>query len=447
MDSKRWKWRSGLSVVWKFLKQGRQSQKAKGKAQKAKVKQRQECQNEKEITLSELWTWNLELETLNSAIRNPRVLLVAGEASGDLHGGDLITALRRQVPTIEVFGVGGPALRAAGVQTLVDSEAIAGMGLVEARDKVGALIRTYRQLKQILRTNPPDLLIVIDFPEFNLRLAKVAKRVGVPVFYYISPQVWAWRKRRVYTIAKRVDRLAAVFPFEPAFYAAHGCTVDFVGHPLVDRVRPTRTREDTLWRHGLDPQHRTIVLLPGSRAQEVRYLLGPMLGAAKQLGKDYQFVLAAADTLNVEELRNRVRHTAIRAVQGDTYNLVHASDLAIVASGTATLETALLERPMVIVYRLAPFTYALARMIVRVPFIGMPNLIAERRVVPELIQRDVTPSRIAAEATRLLTDAQAYSVAQAGLREVRQRLGGGGAAERAATLVAEMLTSKMKNEE
>ena len=447
MDSKRWKWRSGLSVVWKFLKQGRQSQKAKGKAQKAKVKQRQECQNEKEITLSELWTWNLELETLNSAIRNPRVLLVAGEASGDLHGGDLITALRRQVPTIEVFGVGGPALRAAGVQTLVDSEAIAGMGLVEARDKVGALIRTYRQLKQILRTNPPDLLIVIDFPEFNLRLAKVAKRVGVPVFYYISPQVWAWRKRRVYTIAKRVDRLAAVFPFEPAFYAAHGCTVDFVGHPLVDRVRPTRTREDTLWRHGLDPQHRTIVLLPGSRAQEVRYLLGPMLGATEQLGNDYQFVLAAADTLDVEELRNRVRHTAIRVVQGDTYNLVYASDLALVASGTATLETALLERPMVIVYRLAPFTYALARMIVRVPFIGMPNLIAERRVVPELIQRDVTPSRIAAEATRLLTDAQAYSVAQAGLREVRQRLGGGGAAERAATLVAEMLTSKMKKEE
>ena len=257
----------------------------------------------------------------------------------------------------------------------------------------------------------------------------------MPVFYYISPQVWAWRKRRVYTIAKRVDRLAAVFPFEPAFYASHGCTVDFVGHPLVDRVHPTRSREDTLRRHGLDPQRRTIALLPGSRAQEVRYLLPPMLGAVALLGNDYQFVLAAADTLKSEELQQQVKPSAVQIIQGDTYNLIHASDLVFVASGTATLETALLERPMVIVYRLAPFTYALARFLVRVPFIGMPNLIAERRVVPELIQGEVTPTRIAAEATRLLTDAQAYSVAQEGLREVRRRLGGGGAAERVATLV------------
>ncbi len=374
--------------------------------------------------------------------RSAQVLLVAGEASGDLHGGDLVAALKRQDPSLKIFGVGGSALRAAGMQTLVDSATIAGMGLVEARDKVGALIRTYHQLKHILRTDPPDLLILIDFPEFNLRLAKVAKHAGVPVFYYISPQVWAWRKRRVYTIAKRVDRLAAVFPFEPAFYASHGCTVDFVGHPLVDRVHPTRSREDTLRQYGLDPQRRTIALLPGSRSQEVRLLLPPMLGAVALLGNDYQFVLAAADTLKSEELQQQVKPSAVQIIQGDTYNLIHASDLVFVASGTATLETALLERPMVIMYRLAPFTYALARFLVRVPFIGMPNLIVERRVVPELIQGEVTPTRIATEATRLLTDAQAYSVAQEGLREVRRRLGGGGAAERVATLVAEMLTHK-----
>lgn len=384
----------------------------------------------------------MKLRNPQSAVCNSRVLLVAGEASGDLHGGDLVSALKRQAPSTEVRGVGGPALRAAGMQTLVDSASIAGMGLVEARDKVGALIRTYRQLKQILQTDPPNLLLLIDFPEFNLRLAKIAKHVGVPVFYYISPQVWAWRKRRVYTIAKRVDRLAAVFPFEPAFYVSHGCTVDFVGHPLVDRVRPTRSREDTLYRHGLDPQRRTIALLPGSRSQEVRFLLAPMLGAASLLGNDYQFVLAAADTLKLEELQQRVKLSSVRVIQGDTYNLIHASDVALVASGTATLETALLERPMVIVYRLAPLTYALARLLVRVPFIGMPNLIAERRIVPELIQGEVTPTRIAAEAMRLLTDAQAYSVAQAGLREVHQRLGGGGAAERAAALVVEMLAKK-----
>jgi lipid-A-disaccharide synthase len=372
----------------------------------------------------------------------PRVLLVAGEASGDLHGGDLVAALKRQVPGIEVFGVGGPALRAAGMRTLVDSATIAGMGLVEARDKVGALIRTYRQLKHILQTRPPNLLILIDFPEFNFRLAKIAKRVGVPVFYYISPQVWAWRKRRVYTIAKRVDRLAAVFPFEPAFYAAHGCAVDFVGHPLVDRVRPTRSREETLQHYGLDPHRRMIALLPGSRSQEVHLLLGPMLGAVTLLGGAYQFVLAAADTLKADELRQQMKSASVPVIQGDTYNLVHASDLVLVASGTATLETALLERPMVIMYRLAPLTYTLARLLVRVPFIGMPNLIAERQVVPELIQGEVTPTRIAAEATRLLADAQAYSVAQEGLREVRQRLGGGGAAERTAELVVEVLTRK-----
>ena len=382
-----------------------------------------------------------------SLLPSLRVLLVAGEASGDLHGGDLVAALKRQISTINIFGVGGPALRSAGMDTIADSEAIAGMGLIEARDKVGALIRTYRQLKHILQTNAPDLLILIDFPEFNLRLAKVAKQAKVPVFYYISPQVWAWRKRRVYTIAKRVDRLAAVFPFEPPFYAAHGCTVDFVGHPLVDRVRPTRSREDTLRQYGLDPQRRTIALLPGSRAQEVRLLLEPMLGAARQLGEEYQYVVAAADTLNANELRQQIHPQTIRLVQGDTYNLVHASDLALVASGTATLETALLERPMVIMYRLAPLTYLLARLLIDVPFIGMPNLIAERRVVPELIQGAVTPSRIAAEASRLLTDAQAYSVAQDGLREVRRRLGGGGAADRAASLVVEMLNSKMKSKE
>lgn len=373
---------------------------------------------------------------------SPRVLLVAGEASGDAHGADLVRALKRQAPGVEVFGVGGQDLREAGMHTLVDTAAIAGMGLFEARDKLKALVRTYRQLTAILRTDPPDLLVLIDFPEFNLRLAKIAKRAGVRVFYYISPQVWAWRKRRVYTIARRVDRLAAVFPFEPAFYAAYGCAVDFVGHPLVDRVRPSRSRAETRQRYGLDPTRRIIALLPGSRAQEVRYLLDPLLEATTLLGDSYQFVLAVASTLNETDLKERVRQYKLPVVPGDTYNLLHAADLALVASGTATLETALLERPMVIVYRLASLTYTLARLIVRVPFIGMPNLIAERRVVPELLQREVTPARIATEARQLLENPQAYRLAQEGLREVRRRLGPGGAAERAATVALEMLEKK-----
>ena len=376
-----------------------------------------------------------------------RILLVAGEASGDAHGADLVQTLKQHAPPIEVFGVGGPALRAAGMQTLVDTATIAGMGLVEARDKVGNLLRTYRQLTAILRTQPPDLLILIDFPEFNLRLAKIAKQNGVRVFYYISPQVWAWRKRRVYTIAKRVDQLAVVFPFEQAFYAAHGCSAEFVGHPLVDRVRPTRSREETLRRYQLDPGRQTIALLPGSRSQELRYLLDPLLGTATALGKTYQFILPVASILDGAEieknlsrnLSNLLDLAAIRVVQDDTYNILHAADLAIVASGTATLETALLERPMVIVYRVASLTYTLARLFVDVPFIGMPNLIAERLVVPELLQTAVTPDRIAHEARQLLTNPQAYSVAQEGLREVRRRLGGGGAVERTATLILNML--------
>ena len=370
-----------------------------------------------------------------------RILLVAGEASGDLHGADLVSALKIHQPQIEVFGVGGPALRGVGMQILVDTATIAGMGLFEAADKIRAILHAYRELRALLRTDPPDLLVLIDFPEFNLRLAKIAKRVGVRVFYYISPQVWAWRKRRVYTIAKRVDLLAAVFPFEPDFYASHGCSVEFVGHPLVDRVRPTQPRDDTLQRYQLDPSRKTIVLLPGSRTQEVRYLLPPLLQATAALGDTYQFVLAVASTLDQQPLLAEVEaHSAsIQVVQGDTYNLVHAADLAIVASGTATLETALLERPMVIVYRMAPLTYALARLFVRVPYIGMPNLIAGRCVVPELIQSQVTAPNIAAAARQLLTDSHTYSVAQEGLREVRKRLGGPGAAKRAAGLIAQML--------
>ena len=373
-----------------------------------------------------------------------RILLVAGEDSGDAHGADVVSALRNRAPQLEVFGVGGQALRAAGMRTLVDSATIAGMGLFEARDKVGNLIRAYRRLSALLRSQPPDLLVLIDFPEFNLRVAKIAKQAGVPVFYYISPQVWAWRRRRVYTIAKRVNQLAVVFPFEPDFYAAHGCRVEFVGHPLVDRVRATRSRQDTLRHYQLDPDRPTIALLPGSRAQELRYLLPPLLGAATQLGPACQAVLALAPSLDraaveAQLTREQIGPTQVRVVQGDTYNLVHAADLAVVASGTATLETALLERPMVIVYRMAPLTYALARLFVDVPFIGMPNLIAERRVVPELIQSAVTPDRIVHEVRRLLDSRQAYSVAQHGLREVRRRLGDGGAAERTAGLILDML--------
>lgn len=373
-----------------------------------------------------------------------RVLLVAGEASGDLHGAGLVEVLQHQVPEVKIFGVGGTCLREAGMEILVDTAEIAGMGLVEAKDKLPALVRTYRLLKRILRSSPPDLLVLIDFPEFNLRLAKIAKHCGVQVFYYIGPQVWAWRRNRVRTIARWVDQLAVVFPFEPPWYARAGGVAEFVGHPLVDRTHPSRARTETLLGCGLDPAKQTVVLLPGSRSQEVLYLLPQLLHAAEILGAKYQFAVAVAPTLAVTEIKTLVNKAAVQVevVSGDTYNLIHAADLALVTSGTATLETALLGRPMVIVYRAALLTYVLARLLVRVPFIGMPNLIAGRRIVPELVQGEATGARIAAEAKRILDTPIVREEIIVALSEVRRQLGGGGAAARAATMVLRMLQDR-----
>jgi lipid-A-disaccharide synthase len=277
-----------------------------------------------------------------------------------------------------------------------------------------------------------------------MALAGVARRAGVPVLYYISPQVWAWRRGRVKKIARRVSRLAVVFPFEVPVYAGTGVRTDFVGHPLLDRVGPTRDRAATFAAHGFDPAKRLVALLPGSRHKEMQLLLPPMAEAAAALAArgDTQCALALADTLSDADIAVSMRGTplAVPVVRGDTYNLVHASDAVLVASGTATLETALLERPMVIVYRTAPLTYALARRLVSVPFIGMPNLIAGRAVVPELIQDDATADRMATEIARYLDDPAHAAATSAALAEVRHALGDGGAADRAAAIAAEMLT-------
>src|SRR5206468_1293770 len=273
--------------------------------------------------------------------RPRRLLLVAGEASGDLHGADLVRALRASVPELEVFGVGGERLREAGMETVADVGEVATMGL-KATGRLRALWHAYRTLARRLRADPPDLCVLIDFPEFNLRLARVAKRAGVPVLYYIGPQVWAWRRGRVRKIARRVDRLAVVFPFEPALYAGRLRGVEFVGHPLLDRVRVTRGRTETLRAHGLDPARRTVLLLPGSRPSEIDYLLPRLLDAVRLLGADQglQFPLALAHTLSGEELRRRIAAAAlnVRVIEGDTYNLIGAADVALVSSGTATLE-------------------------------------------------------------------------------------------------------------
>ena len=331
------------------------------------------------------------------------------------------------------------------MNTAIDIAEIATLGLVEVGEKGRALLRTYRMLRRELYERPPQLLVLIDFPEFNLALAAVAKRRGVPVFYYVSPQVWAWRRGRVRKILRRVDRLAVLFPFEPAVYG-YDPKVVFVGHPLLDSVRPTASRERTLARHGLDPSKRLVALLPGSRRHEIERMLPEMACAAQALvahhGVQCAVALAATLPRGLAEPIVAGRGVSLPLIEGDTYNLVAASDLVLVASGTATLEVALLERPMVIMYRSSPITFFIAERLVGVPWLGMPNLIAGREIVPELLQRDARAERIALEAEAILTSPARAQAIRTDLAALRAALGSGGAAERAADLALGLLRER-----
>jgi lipid-A-disaccharide synthase len=378
-----------------------------------------------------------------------RVLLVAGEASGDVHGADFVRRLRARMGSVRVEGMGGAALRAAGLEPLVDDVADTAMvGVFEGWGGLRKLWRAYRTLARSLRTEPPDLCVLIDFPEFNLRLARVARQAGVPVLYYIGPQVWAWRRGRVRTIARRVDKLALVLPFEPAFYAGRGVAAEFVGHPLLDRVPQATDRAHALAAAGLDPARPTLVLLPGSRRAEIGNMLPAFLDAAARLSArdpGLQVALLRAHTIPAEQLAPHLAlaPVPVQVVADDLYDLIAAADVALVKSGTATLECALLGCPMVIAYRLSPVTAALGRLLVRgVDHIGLPNIVAGRGVVPELIQGEVTGERLADEAWPLLADPARRAAVLAGLREVRARLGAGGAAERAAALAAGMMQGR-----
>jgi len=367
------------------------------------------------------------------------VLLVAGEASGDMHGAELVAALRRNDPNVEVWGVGGERLRQAGMHILVDTAAVATMGFVETFGTLGRLAGAYRLLKRFMVERRPALVVLIDYPEFNMLLAKRAKALGIPVFYYIAPQVWAWRRGRVHKLAQRVDRIGVVFPFEAPLYNNGRQLAEFVGHPLLDLVRPTRTREETRERYQLDPDRPLLALLPGSRKKEVRHLLPAAIAAAQRLMVEgWQSAIALAHTLTRRDLIQALgeRSPGLPIIEDDTYNLVHAADAAVVASGTATLETALLGRPMVIMYRVSPLTFAVARRLVHVDYIGMPNIILGRRVFPELIQQDVTPEKVVAAVHEVVARRDELTAA---LGELRDQLGQPGAAERAARLALELM--------
>ena len=371
-----------------------------------------------------------------------RFMIVAGEASGDLHGAHLVHALIKHFPDSTFYGVGGTHLRQVGVELLSNSDELGVVGISEVIKKLGTVIKVFRRLSRFLKEQHPDLLILVDYPEFNFLLARVAHKRGIPIVYYISPQVWAWRSGRVKLIRRLVTKMIVIFPFEQEFYNNHGVDVEFVGHPLVETVKSTLTRKEFCQQHGLDPAAPIIGLLPGSRGSEVQRLLPVMLEAAQRIRRQrpkVQFVIPLASSLQNSPLLTQPLPPYIHLIRQQTYETINAADVIVTASGTATIETAILETPMIITYIVSPLTYWLGKRFIKVPFIGMVNLIAGKQVVPELIQQAVTPERVAEEVLTLLQHAESLLTMKQELRQVHQKLGEPGAADRAAEIIAHVV--------
>jgi lipid-A-disaccharide synthase len=391
---------------------------------------------------SEMCT-NEDEKNTNSG-NSKRIMIVAGEASGDLHGGNLVKAMRQIDPNLQFCGIGGKNLKREGVHLIADSANMAVVGLTEVFSKLGTIRKALRYLEISLKKAKPDLLILIDYPDFNLKLARTAKKNGVKIFYYIGPQVWAWRKGRIKTIKKMVDKMALILPFETRLYSEAGIDATFVGHPLLDVVRAKYSRQEALHRFGLHEGTTTIGILPGSRQSEVIRLLPEMLKAAEIIENKLhpvQFVLPLADTLDMSLVVQITKQypVTVRIITGEIYDVISCTDIAMVASGTATLETALMAKPMVIIYKLSSPSYYVGKMIIHVDHIGLVNIIAGKTVVPELIQKDATPKNIAAEIIDILTNKTRMEDIKAELSKIRSALGSPGATERAARLAFDML--------
>ena len=374
-----------------------------------------------------------------------KILIVAGEASGDSHAAQLVAAIKEELPAAEFLGVGGEALASQGVRLLCPASELAVVGLLEVAGRLPAVFKALRDIGRALRTENPQLVILVDFPDFNFWVARLARWYRVPVMYYISPQVWAWRTYRVRTIARLVDRMVVIFPFEAEFYRDRGVPVEYVGHPLVETLPALPSRDVLLKKWGLDPRRFTLALLPGSRGSEIeRHLPTILKGAAliKQAIPETQFILPLASTAPgdlVAESVAQFKDLDLKIIPGQSYAALSAAHLAVVASGTATVEAALAGTPSIIVYRLSPFTFAVGRLLIRVDHVGMANLLAGERLFPELLQHLFTPESLANEVLSLVKDQERLGVLHRGLARISERLGGPGASSRAARVALEIM--------
>ena len=375
-----------------------------------------------------------------------RILISAGEASGDIHAAAVTAAIKKIDSSVEVFGMGGDALRNAGGEVLFDIKDHGVMGFVEVLKKLPDLFKLRDDFEKVMDERKPDCLITVDYPGFNMKLAKLAHDKGIPVVSYIAPSAWAWHKSRAKKVAKIVDKVACIFPFEYDVYKEAGAYVEFVGHPLVDIVKPSMTKEEAMAFAGKEEGEKLILLMPGSRLMEIEKMLPTLLEAAKIIKKqlpEVSFVMPRAGTIPISLLEEKIQASGldVKITEGNNYDLFSVADLALATSGTVTLEAALCGLGCVIVYKTNPVTYFIAKLLVNIPHIGLPNIVAAKSVVPELIQNDFTPAKVAQEALALL-ESERNAKMKEDLAYVKERLGKPGAVGRVAELVLKIAREK-----
>ena len=372
------------------------------------------------------------------------VFIIAGEASGDLHGSNLVKAVKRLNPDIDFIGIGGDRMKQAGVKFITHSSEMAVVGFTEVLTKLKSIIKAGVKTKKILRQKRPDLVILIDYPDFNLHIAGYAKKIGIPVMYYISPQVWAWRRGRVKKIKKRVDKMVVILPFEKDFYEERGIKVSYVGHPIMDAIPKSIDRDSLRKELKINDSYPTVALLPGSRKHEIEKALPIMTKALYRLKDVYNKLKAfviLADSVSSEYAKRLIEGCEFIEIfpSKDIYRILAISDLAFVTSGTATLETAIMGVPMIVVYKGSPLSFWIAKKLVKVRYVSLVNLIANEKVVPELLQDEFNTENLIKEAVKILEDSVLNQRIRKKLKEIRNRLGEGGASEKAARIAIEML--------